>query len=324
MERRGYIASSHSFKLRSAFHFLKKRVWDVVVASGRFMCCFEPDEFDFLAWYSLLLYFLFHSGLSNSNLKAHCRSRPMSQLPTRFFVGRRRRPFTNRYGAVRTHTRRSSIVAWGWRSCDYSCIWFRFAFHCIWERRPMMFPFCVSKRSYRNRERAHVSVPRLLRAQHNNGTPVGHGTWARRVDILVQAQHYGRLAVPYHASSTTAYNAHAGPSAMSPCSVVTPRNAPTTLSCDLANCAHDTADLALQAITPLSCGGYLIIVAPSMLCHRIATSLRRHHRRSHADDVELLKLCFVPPPHLKKKTNGAGSGLEEKTSGGGWGSGFCS
>ena len=46
MKRRGYIASSRSFKLWNAFHFLKERVWDIVVGSGSFTCCFESNEFD--------------------------------------------------------------------------------------------------------------------------------------------------------------------------------------------------------------------------------------------------------------------------------------
>ncbi|KAG0514859.1 hypothetical protein BDA96_10G229500 [Sorghum bicolor] len=46
IERMGYIASSRSFKLRNAFHFLKEHVWDVVVGSGSFTCCFESNEFD--------------------------------------------------------------------------------------------------------------------------------------------------------------------------------------------------------------------------------------------------------------------------------------
>jgi hypothetical protein len=38
-------------------------------------------------------------------------------------------------------------------------------FHCIWKRCSMMFPFHVSGRSSRNRERAHVPVRRLLRSR---------------------------------------------------------------------------------------------------------------------------------------------------------------
>jgi len=66
------------------------------------------------------------------------------------------------HGAVCTHTPRSSIVVWDWRSYDCSYIWF--VFYRIWERCSMMFPFHVSGRSSRNRERAHVPVPWLLRA----------------------------------------------------------------------------------------------------------------------------------------------------------------
>ena len=75
----------------------------MVVGSSSFTYCFELNEFD-LAWYSLLLYILFYFGLSNSNHKAHYRSKPISQSPTIFFAGRRRRPLTDGYGAVCMHT----------------------------------------------------------------------------------------------------------------------------------------------------------------------------------------------------------------------------